>query len=468
MQEQLKRLLSKRCVLHTTPDPEHVVGSETKIEITDLDLAGRPARWSRVFPFRMHPWMRIGVVAGIVIIVILILISVSQTQKGARVARIPLPTFYPLSLSVVNGICYASSTSGTVLAVRVSDGSLLWHHEGGKAGEESPTVVDGIVYLAPFSSGASTVTIEALHASNGSLLWSRTLPTDSSAPVQPTIMHGIVYVSPEMEEIDALRASNGTLLWRYTSRTPFLSALSEADGVVYVGTQDGHLSALRASDGTVLWQYISLTPFSSIVTIDGAVLLILKGGSMDVVRANSGVVLWHYTVHVPTQQVVLPLLVANGVIYVMTQDGYLSALHVNNGVSLWHVALHTPDISSLIDGANGAIYVGMPDGSMVAIQASNGSVLWHYQSGGGPALDIAAQGLIYLASYTSGFNTIGRIVVLRATDGVVLWSYTPPVPAKQILPVIAGDLVLIALSDGSIHVVDASSGVPRWQRAFAS
>lgn len=455
------------------PDPEHTVGGETKVEITDLDLPdrplGRPTRWNWTFPFLVPPWMRIGAVVGIVIIATAILVNVSQIQKGARITRPPLPTFYPVSLSVVNGICYASSTNGVVTALRVSDGSLLWHHEGGKAGEGSATVVDGIIYVVPFTRGASTVTIEALHASDGSLLWSRTLPTDSSMPVQPTIVNGVVYVWPEVRVIDALRASDGSLLWHYTSPTPFLSAPSEADGIVYVGTQDGHFSALRANDGTILWQYTSLIPLSSAIMADGVVLLRLQGGSMDVVRASTGLVLWHYTSSVPEKRLLFPPLVANGVIYAMMQDGYLSAFRANNGVVLWRMALHTPNFLSLMSGIGGVIYVGMLDGSIETLQASDGAVLWHYQSGGGrPASIIVAQGIIYLAFYTRGINSIGSIAALRANDGVVLWHSTPHVPAKQLLPVVADGLVLIALEDGTIDAIRANNGSLLWHRTIQS
>jgi outer membrane protein assembly factor BamB len=98
-------------------------------------------------------------------------------------------------------------------------------------------------------------------------------------------------------------------------------------------------------------------------------------------------------------------------------------------------------------------------------------VLWHHQGGAGGAVSITvAQGVIYLAfpATTSGVNLRGSITVLRASDGFILWRYTPHVSAMQLSPVVGDDLVLIALQDGSIDALHASSGVLRWHRAMKS
>jgi outer membrane protein assembly factor BamB len=412
-------------------------------------------------------------IAGIALLVVAVLGSVSHLPKAARVTAPPLPINYPVSLSVVDEICYATATNGVVTALRVSDGSLLWRHTSGKTGEESATVVDGVVYLAPLlppNSHATTVTIETLRASDGSPLWSRTLPRDSPTLFQLTVVNRVVYVRSEADTIDALRASDGSLLWSYTSRTPAVSTV--ADGVVYALTQDGHLSALRESSGFLLWRYTSLTPLQPLspVVADGMVYLDLQGGGMDVLRADTGVLLWRYTPRVPALQLFPQPLVTNGVVYALTQDGHLSALRESSGLTIWRVALHTTDLLPPLIETGGVIYVGALDGSVDALRESSGSLLWRHEGGEeGPASITVAQGVIYLAFYTTtGVNIIGSIIVLRASDGFVLWRYTPHVPARQLSPVEADGLVLIASQDGSIDALGANSGALRWHRAMNS
>jgi len=458
----------------TIPDPEHAAGGETEVEITDLDsgkVPERSTRRSRVPSFRARAWMSIAVIAGIALLAAVVLVSVSHLPKAARVTVTPVHINYPVSLSVVDGICYATAPNGVVTALRVSDGSLLWRHAGGKTGEESATVVDGVVYLTPLlplDSTATSVTIEALRARDGSPLWSRTFPTDAPGLFQLTVVNRVVYVRSAVERIEALRASDGTLLWHYTSHSSFVSLPSVADGMVYAGTADGHLYALRASDGSVLWTYTALTPAEPLspVVVDGIAYLNLQGGGMDVLRADTGVLLWQVS-DLP----LLPLpLIIHGVVYALTQHGYLFALRASDGFTLWDVALNATDLLPPVIMIDGVIYVGAFDGSVDALRESDGSVLWHHQAGErGSASITVAQGVIYLAFYaTSGVNIIGSITVLRASDGQVLWRYTPHVSARQLSPVVGDDLVLIALQDGSIDALHASSGALRWHRAMIS
>jgi outer membrane protein assembly factor BamB len=407
-------------------------------------------------------------IAGIALLVATVLVSVSQLPKAARVTAPLVHINDATSLSVVDGVCYASSPNGVVTALRVSDGSLLWRHVGGTTGEESATAVDGVVYLAPLlslDSTATSVTVEALRARDGSPLWSRTLPTDAPWLFQLTVMNRVIYVRSAVERIEALRASDGSSLWHYTSHSSLVSLPSVADGMVYAGTVDGHLYALRASDGLQLWTYTALTPAEPLspVVVDGTVYLNLQGGGMDVLRADTGVVLWQVS-DLP----LLPLpLITHGVVYALTQHGYLYALRASDGFSLWDVALNANGLLSPVIMIDGVIYVGAFDSSVDALRASDGSVLWHHQAGErGPASITITQGVIYHAFYTtSGVNTIASIAALRTSDGFLLWRYTPHVSARQLSPVVGDDLVLIALEDGSIDALRASSGALRWHRA---
>jgi outer membrane protein assembly factor BamB len=467
-------LAIRRCVLHI-PDPERAEEGNSEVEITDLDsppeagkVAGTPTRRHRISSFRVRAWMSIALIAAVTLLVVIILISTLHLPEVAKVTAPSLPTNYPVSLSVVAGVCYASSTTGVVTALRVNDGAVLWRHASGKAGEGSITIVDRVIYLAPLlppDSSASTVTIEALRASNGSPLWSRSLPIDSPLSFQLVVVSGIVFIRSDVKRIEALRASDGSSLWHYTSQMAFVSMPSIADGEVYVGTQDGHLSALRASDGIPLWTYRSLRPLqTSPVVANGLIYLNMQKGGMDVLYANSGVLLWRYTSPILALGLYPQPLVVGGVVYVLTQDGQLSALHANNGFLIWRVALHANDILPLTIIEGGVILVETLDGSIEGIAESSGNILWQYH-GNGRGLEslTAGQGVIYLAfPASSGFNTIGSVTVLQVSNGSVLWHYTPRVPAVQL--VVENTLALIALQDGSINALSSSSGSLRWHR----
>src|SRR5260370_6240226 len=137
------------------------------------------------------------------------------------------------SVSIDGGIAYSSSPDGTVAEVRVSDGFRLWRYEGGKVGETSTTVADGAVFLCTltFDNDTMTVRVDALGASDGSPLWSRTLPVNAPAPIQLAVVAGILYVSSGTDSIDTFGARDVSLLWHYTSHRSLASMPSVVDGV---------------------------------------------------------------------------------------------------------------------------------------------------------------------------------------------------------------------------------------------
>lgn len=464
------------------PDPEHAGESKPEVEITDLDslpesgkVPGRPTRRKRVSSLRLRAWMSIALVAAVALLIVTVLVSLLHMPATTKVTIPSLPTNYPVSLSVASGVCYASSSTGVVTALRVSDGAVLWHHASGKAGEGSITVVDGIIYLAPLFSAGSTalaVTIEALRAKDGAQIWSRTLPMASPSSFQFTVVNNVVYIMSGAERIDALRASDGSSLWHYTAQVLIVALPTIAGEVAYVITQD-HLTALRASDGSPLWTYRSLNPlqpFSPVVT-DGMIYLSLQNGGMDVLLANTGMLHWRYISSIPALDLYPQILVANGIIYALTQDRHLLALRANDGSTVWSISLHATEILPLLIVVDGVIYLETFDGGIVALHENSGSVLWSYPGGGViPASLTAAQSMIYLDLYaTGGVNSTGSIIALRASDGFVLWRYTPHVPviqSIQLLPVTEDELVLIALQDGNINALRTSDGSLRWHRVM--
>ena len=178
----------------------------------------------RCASFRTRTWMSIAIIVGIVLLVFTILVNVPHVPKAAKVTVQPVQINYPVSLSVVDGICYANAPNGVVTAFRVRDGVLIWRHVGGTTGEESATVVDGVIYLTPilpFGSHITSMTVQALRARDGFSLWSRTFQTDSPETFQLTVVNKVVYIMSAAERIDALRARDGSLLWHYTSTCTF-------------------------------------------------------------------------------------------------------------------------------------------------------------------------------------------------------------------------------------------------------
>ena len=456
-----------------TSNTEYDAGNDSEVEIIDLDVhptVGRRYKQQTqqhwIAPRQRHLVMSIMVIIGVVSL--FALIGFPSTPKPAKVPVTPAQVNYPVSLAVIDGVAYIGSTDGTVTALRVGDGVPLWTYHN-KSGEESITVANGVVYLVPYifdnsTATVSIVTVDALRATDGSRLWSRTFMTDSPATLQLIVVNGVVYLRSEFMRIDALRANDGTLLWHYTARTAFVSMPVVTKGIVCVSTQDGVISVLRASDGLLLWKYLS-GDLTTPVAVDDIIYLNLHERGIEALRASDGKPLWHYTSPAPATY--LPLLISNGVVYISTEEGTISALRVTNGSLLWRIMLHVPNQLSFLIVQDGVIYTNENDGIVYALHSRDGSELWHYQGQASEGLLMVTQGGVYLASYgSSGVASIAHVVALRANDGVVRWRYTSPVLATQVSSV--DDLVLVALQDGYIHAISASSGMLLWQRAVNS
>jgi outer membrane protein assembly factor BamB len=104
-----------------------------------------------------------------------------------------------------------------------------------------------------------------------------------------------------------------------------------------------------------------------------------------------------------------------------------------------------------------------------AMDPCSGAVIWKYQDKTGGIVPIEmVQGVIYLGSISIGANIIAPAIALRASDGKLLWNYTPHTSYRQLLPVVGEDIVLIALQDGSVEALNASNGSLLWRRAMNS
>ncbi len=459
-------------------EPEDTM-SDTEVAITDLDVPGEggktPGRhllYSPSFSFRTPMWRTLGVLIGIALLVVLVLVSIPYIPKNkGRVPQTPLPpsAYSTLSLSVADGIGYAASKDGTVTAVRVSNGSLLWRHTLKEAVEESATVTNGVVYIASFTVAKNSLllTLNALHTSNGSLLWSRTFPVNAPGLLPLTVIDQEIFISTDLDSL-AVRVRDGSLLWHDIVRTGLIEAPVVFNGVVYVCTQDGVVNALRASDGTTLWQYKAKLSFGSSlpVVVDGIVYMLVGDGSIDAVHTSNGSLLWHDPAQYPFAGATA--FVADGVMYVSTLDGSMYALRASDGRTLWHTSVHIPTVAPSMIVVDEVVYVGTQSGSAYALNASNGVLLWlHTDQRVSLATTTVANGMVYLVSLTGNTD---RITALRASDGATRWHYAAPhAPSSSASwhPEVVDAIFLLALQDGSIIALHTSTGSSLWHYATA-
>lgn len=137
------------------------------------------------------------------------------------------------------------SSKGSLLAINVANGILLWQKVIGSVGRQlSPPTTDGNhVYIGARDG------VYAVDAKAGQLIWS--FPTDRSVSAQPVIHNQIVYATSHDHHIYALNADNGEEIWRYQMerRIELPPIIGETDNhentIVYVVDHGGKIVALQ-------------------------------------------------------------------------------------------------------------------------------------------------------------------------------------------------------------------------------
>jgi outer membrane protein assembly factor BamB len=156
------------------------------------------------------------------------------------------------SVVVSGNVVYAPAKDGFVYAIDATRGTLRWAAMA-QGGVSSPAYDEGVLYVGGGAYGNSG-SIKALRVSDGSSLWSFA----PNGPVQASVSYadGLVLGATNTAQgtIYALDAVRGTVAWTFTP-TPadymFASPVL-ADGVVFATSDSGHVFALEAATQPLL------------------------------------------------------------------------------------------------------------------------------------------------------------------------------------------------------------------------
>ncbi|HEY5861653.1 MAG TPA: PQQ-binding-like beta-propeller repeat protein, partial [Casimicrobiaceae bacterium] len=127
--------------------------------------------------------------------------------------------------------------------------------------------------------------------------------------------------------------------------------------------------------------------------------------------------------------------VADGIVYVGSTGGVFNALKAGNGERVWTFAAGRPIYGeALVDGD--AVYFVCDNGYLFKLRRASGEEAWRYDLGD------------------------SRVSRIPGHPAVHDWDWQAP------KPVIAGGVVYVGAGDGSVHAVDATSGVARWRASL--
>jgi eukaryotic-like serine/threonine-protein kinase len=256
-----------------------------------------------------------------------------------------------------------------------------------------------------------------------------------------------VHVLSDDGRLHTLDAATGAPLWKFatggerrfearglhgaTPRTQtiadpydiYLSSPAAVGGTVFFGSSDGHVYALDAANGALRWkQRTGDVVHASPAVADGLVVVGSWDGGLYAFDAASGAPRWRF------------------------QSGLDPAMHNQQGFQ---------SSPAIVDGV---VYVGCRDAHLYAIDAASGQERWRFSTGaswvvGSPAM---AGGRVYFATSDSSL-----VHALDAKTGAPVWQQQ----AKAYMfssPLLAGDVLLIGLLNGTLQALDAARGAELW------
>lgn len=281
------------------------------------------------------------------------------------------PNFYPSGLAVFGKTLIATVNDSSLIknmrlgflyALNTETGELLWKQAtAGALSHSLPLVVEGKAFV-----GDDSGTLNALDIKSGQILWQKKLVQDGVIHASPAYEQGLIFIATEGDanyqgrppmhpsSIFALNAKTGETVWQfaidYLSNGPNLIHATPAvsQGVVYFGSENGWFYALKSENGQLIWKK-----------------QIAKGGEMVGTSAAAGL--------------------GYNQVYVSLWSGKFLALDQKTGETRWEFLYEGEGSDSSAVVADNKVCLGAHQGYFYCLEAETGKVLWQEKFGGSSA-----------------------------------------------------------------------------------
>ena len=244
-----------------------------------------------------------------------------------------------------------------------------------------------------------------------------------------------VFATTGYGELVALDARTGGIAWRQKVDAPIGGAPTVANGVVYVVGRDAGGWAVRANDGKVLWRIFGNDAMAGVMGVTApavsgsTVIFPMATGQVMAVDAANGTQIW---------------------------SGDVAGARVGRSIALFRDMTGDPVI------VGDTVYAGTSSGRTAAFDLATGAMKWSAREGASSPV-LAVGNSVFLV------NDQAQLIRLDAATGTRVWAQKLPYFTAQKVrkqskvwnhygPVLAGNRLYIASSDGYLRVFDPNSG----------
>jgi outer membrane protein assembly factor BamB len=313
---------------------------------------------------------------------------------------------------------------------------VVWSRGLGTLIEFPAVVADGVAYIANAKG-----TVRALSMRDGSIVWRHDTPNGKMA-ASPAIWGDQLIVHGMDGHVWVLRRSDGKLLWRYTVGSPVESSPIVVDGADVFGAWNGTITALDLKTHEVRWRRYGGCKVTSSAALSGETLFIGDYcGRLLALNARTGATRWSRSVN---GRVYGTPAIDGGRVFVPSSTGGSLTAFSTSGSLLWRRSTGSYVYSSPA-AAGGRVFFGSYNGVFYALSARTGATLWAHGTGG-PISGAAAvvDGVAYAGSFAH------RILGVNARTGRVVLDF----PHGEYVPVSGGGRRLLLHGYSRIYAVE--------------
>jgi outer membrane protein assembly factor BamB len=296
----------------------------------------------------------------------------------------------------------------------------------------------------------------------------------------PIVANGRVYTIDTLGAVRSFDAKTGALYW--ASQTPndkgnerslYGGGIAYDNGRIYATNGLGYVAALSEGSGGILWQVRPGGPLRGAPTIaNGAVYVMSQDNQIYSLDETNGKTNWSQAASLEIAGVFgsASPAVGQGTVVAGFSSGELNAYRYENGRQVWQDALQrtsiTTSVSSLSDIDadpvidNGQVIAIGQGGRMVALELTTGQRQWE--------LNIAGIATPWVAGdWIFAVTDDAKLVCIYRQNGHIRWinqlpQFEHPKGKKgqidYVGPILAGDRLIIAGSNGTLINIDPVTG----------
>lgn len=260
-----------------------------------------------------------------------------------------------------------------------------------------------------------------------------------------------LYVTTHDNRILALDTGGGSVVWTYEAPVPMSEAPVVADGRLYLLTRGGAAICLDAATGAQVWLTdLSTHFFNSPTLVDGVLYAFGATEGLYGVDSEDGRLLW--TINTGTEWATLAPLVVEDWIVIATEDSVDVYDRTSGALALEHPHRHAVGLA-FHEG-----YIVSASSTFIARVDPHDELPWWWDARGawfqfwvwGLAPEPPRAGLDWLTGLLS--PTANRLIP----------------PPEVYAPAFSDGAVVVANEDGSVRVLDSTTGAERWSIEVAA